>query len=281
MAHLKVSAISFLNTAPLMWDFVHGNAGEGFDIHYTVPSKCAEELRLGTADIGIIPVFTYALIPGLVIIPDIAIATKGVVRSILLISKVPVDQIRSVALDTSSRTSVALTKVLFGKFWGGEHTFLAHDPDVEQMLAKCDAALVIGDPALRARTAGYHVYDLATEWKRFTGKPFVFAVWAIRMAALTGNAHATRVVEIFQRSRDNGLRPENIDQLAREWAPKIGISEQDVHAYLTENIHYHLDAENLEGLALFFRYAAELQLIEAPPDLRFLPAHSWFSHPVR
>ena len=281
MTQLRVSAISFLNTAPLMWDFAHGQAGDGFDVHYTLPSKCAEELRLGTADIGIIPVFTYALIPGLVIIPDIAIATKGVVRSILLISKVPVEQIRSIALDTSSRTSVALTKVLFGKFWGGEHTFLAHDPDVEQMLVKCDAALVIGDPALRAKTDGYYVYDLATEWKRFTGKPFVFAVWAIRMAALSGNEQATRVVEVFQRSRDNGLRPENVGLLAREWAPRIGISEQDVRTYLTQNIHYHLDAANLEGLALFFQYAAEVKLIEQAPDLRFLPSHSWFEHPVR
>lgn len=264
-----------------MWDFARGAVGDGFDVHYTIPSKCAEELRDGRADIGIIPVFTYALIPNLVIIPDIAIATKGVVRSILLISKVPVHEIRSVALDTSSRTSVALTKVLFGKFWGGERTFLAHDPDVEAMLAKCDAALVIGDPALRAKTVGYHVYDLATEWKKFTGKPFVFAVWAIRMAALSGNDEATEVVEIFQRSRDNGTKPEHIDQLAREWSPKIGISEQEVRTYLTQNIDYHLDAENLEGLALFFQYAVELKLIDRAPDLRFLPAHSWFSHPAR
>lgn len=281
MAQLRVSAISFLNTAPLMWDFAHGNVPQGFDVHYTLPSRCAEELRAGTADIGIIPVFTYALIPGLVIIPDVAIATKGIVRSILLISKVPVEKIRSVALDTSSRTSVALTKVLFGKFWGGEHSFISHEPNVEQMLAQCDAALVIGDPALRAKTAGYHTYDLATEWKKFTGKPFVFAVWAIRMAALTNNAQATEVVEIFQRSRDNGLKPEHVDELAREWAPKIGISEQDIRTYLTENIHYHLDAENLEGLNLFFQYAAELKLIESPPDLRFLPAHSWFAKPTR
>ena len=145
-----------------MWDFAHNAVGPDFDVHYTVPSKCAEELRTGAADIGIIPVFTYALIPNLVLIPDIAIATKGVVRSILLISKVPVEQVHSVALDTASRTSVALTKVLFAKFWGGERTFLSHDPDLEPMLAKCDAALVIGDPALRAKTAGYHVYDLAS-----------------------------------------------------------------------------------------------------------------------
>src|SRR6266704_3461257 len=166
MAQLRVSAISFLNTAPLMWDFAHAAVGDGFNVHYTLPSRCAEELREGSADIGIIPVFAYALIPDLVIIPDIAIATKGVVRSILLISKVPVEKIKSVALDTSSRTSVALTQVMFGKFWGGGRTFIPHEPDVEQMLAKCDAALLIGDPALRAKTAGYYVYDLATEWKK-------------------------------------------------------------------------------------------------------------------
>ncbi|ABF42343.1 protein of unknown function DUF178 [Candidatus Koribacter versatilis Ellin345] len=277
MAQLRVSAISFLNTAPLMWDFAHGNVGTGFDVHYTLPAQCAEELRQGSADIGIIPVFTYALIPNLVLIPDIAIATKGVVRSILLISKVPVEQIKSVALDTSSRTSVNLTRVLFSKFWDGERSFISHPPDLDQMLAKCDAGLLIGDPALRAKTAGYHVYDLATEWKKFTGKPFVFAVWAIRMAALTGNDHATKVVEIFQRSRDNGLKPEHVDELAREWSPKIGISERDVHEYLTHNIDYHLDAENLEGLALFFQYCEELKLIEKAPELRFLPAHNWFS----
>jgi chorismate dehydratase len=264
-----------------MWDFAHDAVGPGFHVHYTIPSQCAEELREGSADIGIIPVFTYALIPDLVIIPDIAIATKGVVRSILLISKVPVEQIRSVALDTSSRTSVALTKVLFEKFWGGGRSFISHEPDVEQMLAKSDAALVIGDPALRAKTAGYHVYDLATEWKKLTGKPFVFAVWAIRMAALRDNVQATEVVEIFQRSRDNGLKREHIEELVREWSPKIEISEQDVRTYLTENIDYHLDAANLEGLALFFQYAAELKLIDKPPDLRFLSAHSWFAKQVR
>ena len=140
MGSLKVSAISFLNTAPLMWDFAHGNAGGEFDVHYTLPAQCAEELRTGAADIGIIPVFTYALIPGLVLIPDIAIATKGAVRSILIISKVPVEQVRSVALDTSSRTSVALTKVLFGKIWGGSPGFVAHEPDLPVMLQQQEAA---------------------------------------------------------------------------------------------------------------------------------------------
>jgi chorismate dehydratase len=101
------------------------------------------------------------------------------------------------------------------------------------------------------------------------------------MAALRDNVQATEVVEIFQRSRDNGLKREHIEELVREWSPKIEISEQDVRTYLTENIDYHLDAANLEGLALFFQYAAELKLIDKPPDLRFLSAHSWFAKQVR
>ncbi|HUS19463.1 MAG TPA: MqnA/MqnD/SBP family protein, partial [Terriglobales bacterium] len=113
MARLRVSAISFLNTAPLMWDFDHGDLRRKYQVDYTLPSTCAELLRQGMADIGIIPVAAYAGIPDLVVIPDIAIAAKGPVKSILLISKVPLTKIKTIAVDTSSRTSVALLQVLF------------------------------------------------------------------------------------------------------------------------------------------------------------------------
>src|SRR3989442_11680100 len=119
---LRISAISFLNTAPLMWDFEHPgfaqrDLGAEFDISYTVPSACAEALRAGTADIGIIPAITYQTIPDLVVIPDVAIGAKGPVRSILLVSKLPLEKIKTVAADTSSRTSVALLKIIFKKWW--------------------------------------------------------------------------------------------------------------------------------------------------------------------
>ena len=123
MRRLRISAISYLNTAPLMWDFEHGDAGAGFDISYTVPSRCAADLAAGVADIGIIPAAAYAGTPGLVILPGVAIASRRPVRSILLVSKVPLEQVQSVALDTSSLTSVALTKVLFAKWWGEGRTF--------------------------------------------------------------------------------------------------------------------------------------------------------------
>src|SRR5260370_14242129 len=139
MRRLRISAISYLNTAPLMWDFEHGEAGRDFDISYTLPSACARSLAEGTADIGIIPAAAYAEIPGLQVIPEVAIASRRAVRSILLVSKVPVEKVRTVALDTSSMTSVALIKILFQKWLGGGRTFTGMAPDIDQMLAEHDA----------------------------------------------------------------------------------------------------------------------------------------------
>lgn len=254
-----------------MWDFEHGEAGRDFDISYTLPSACAAALARNEADIGIIPAFTYAEIPGLVILPDIAIAAKGAVRSILLISKKPIEEIRTVATDTSSRTSVALTQVLFAKFYGGPRELKPHPPDVDAMLREHDAALLIGDMALQAQAHGtWHVYDLAHEWRQLTGKPFVFAVWAVRLEALQQQERGMNLTQIFQRSRDHGLLPENRAAIAREWSPKVGLTEPQIESYLTENIHYYLDRENHAGLQLFLRFSQEIGLIQQVPDLRFL-----------
>ncbi len=276
MRRLKISAISFLNTAPLMWDFENPtpdtrNSLDKFEFSYTVPSKCAQALLEGIADIGIIPSITYATIPGLAILPDVVIASKNKVRSILLVHKKPIEQVRTVALDTSSRTSVCLTKILLTKFFSGpEREYVAMDPDPDQMLASCDAGLLIGDPALRVNRAQYQALDLAEEWHRLTGKPFVFAFWAIRMAAVSEWPEKYDIADVFNLSRDHGLQPRNLASIARSWAPKLGLTEADVNAYLTENIHYYLDSANTEGLELFYRYAAELQLIPEPPALRML-----------
>src|SRR5271166_2204332 len=236
MKRLRISAISYLNTAPLMWDFEHGTGGADFDISYTLPSQCAQALRDGAADIGIIPAAAYTSIPDLVILPGVAIASRRAVRSILLVSKVPREEIRTVALDTSSMTSVALTKVLFEKWWGGGRTFSAMAPNVEQMLKQHDAGLVIGDPALQIDRSRYITYDLAEEWIRATGKPFVFAFWAVRRASLRGDSLDHDLARIFQDSRDHGLTPESVEHIACEWAPRLGLSKAEVASYLTENI---------------------------------------------
>jgi chorismate dehydratase len=229
-------------------------------------------LAANEADIGIIPAFTYAEIPGLVVLPDIAIAAKDYVRSILLISHKPIEEVTTVATDTSSRTSVALAQVLFTKFFGGRREFTPHPPQLEAMLAGHDAALLIGDPALQAaqQDSPYHIYDLAHEWRVKTGKPFVFAFWAVRLDSLHRTPAGIELTRVFQQSRDHGLAQENVEALAREWAPKIGLSEDEVRTYLTHHIHYSLDRQTHSGLQLFFRLANEIGLIPAVPELRFL-----------
>jgi chorismate dehydratase len=282
MRKLRISAISYLNTAPLMWDFEHGGThpfaknakewGTQFDIAYTLPSACAKALVEGTADIGIIPAAAYAQIPGLQILPEVAIASRRAVRSILLVSKVPIEKVRRVALDTSSLTSVALTKVLFEKWLGGGRTFTPMAPDVDQMLAECDAGLVIGDPALKIDRSQYLTLDLAEEWIRYTGKPFVFAFWAVRSEALREAGPSLDLPTIFRESRDHGLTSSSLSEISREWSPRLGLSEIDVHTYLTENICYQLDSGCLEGLQLFYRYAAEIGALPEAPELRFVEA---------
>ena len=279
MSRLKISAISYLNTAPLLWDFEHGQAGadrvtdNDFDISYTIPSACAEALDAGTADIGIIPAAAYTTVPDLVIIRDVAIAARRAVRSILLISKAPLDKwdkrVRTVALDTSSMTSVALVKILFAKWMGGARDYKPMAPDLDAMLSACDAALLIGDPALQVDRTRYFTLDLAEEWVARTGKSFVFAFWAIRKQALAGRNGAA-IAEVFRKSRDHGLSPKKLEAIAQEWAPRLGLSVEFVRVYLTHNIHYYLDPPCLEGLKLYYRLAAEIGALPEALDLRFI-----------
>jgi chorismate dehydratase len=272
MSPLRISAISFLNTAPLMWDFENGESAERlrqhFEISYTVPSHCAQQLSEGSADIGIIPVAAYTTIPDLAIVPDVAIAAKDKVRSILLVSKAPLEKIRSVATDDSSRTSAALVEIYLRKFVGVDPGFTRQKPNLKEMLQWHDAALLIGDPALQTRTEGYHVYDLAEEWRRWTGRPFVFAFWAVRKAALRDASPQLNIAQAFQQSRDNGLK--HISEIATAWTARLGLTHQLISDYLTENVDYTLDAENLEGLRLFYRYGAECGVLPQAPELEFL-----------
>ncbi len=267
---MHISAISYLNTAPLMWDFEHGVAGQGFDISYTVPSQCAVELQQRSADIGIIPSAACATVPGLAILPGVAIAATRAVRSILLVGKKPIEQIHTVALDSSSLTSVALVRILFEKYWKRAPRFNSLLPDLEAMLVEHDAALLIGDPALKVDRSKYATWDLAEEWIRFTGKPFVFAFWAVTQAS--AERAPVDLAAIFQQSRDHGLEPRNLAAIAETWSAKLGMAKMDVIEYLTTNIHYYLDAACLEGLHLFYRYAHECNVIPSVPELHFAHA---------
>jgi chorismate dehydratase len=267
-----------------MWNFEHDPTPEitaNFDVEYTVPSKCANALAAGCADIGIIPVFTYAEIPNLVLVPDVAIASRGAVRSILLISKRPLEEVKTVAVDTSSRTSVALTQVILTKWYGGQRQLVPIDPDVNKMLERCDAALLIGDPALvisekpavldnAGGNGELYVSDLAELWVERTGKPFVFAVWAVSEQALRECRPGLDVAGIFQNSRYRGLLPDNVATIGREWSSRLGLSEEAIREYLTQNIYYKLDRTCMDGLETFFEYSRECGLIRTVPQIRFV-----------
>jgi|SRR5215469_13578591 len=271
MSPLRVSAISYLNTAPLMWDFEHGPRAvelrREFKVDYTIPSHCARMLAEGSADIGIIPVAAYTTTPGLHVLPDVAIASRGAVRSILLISRCPLSEVRSVALDSSSRTSAALVQVLF-RMQNREVTFAAAEPQLDAMLEKHDAALLIGDPALQVDRSQYETWDLAEEWRSLTGKPFVFAFWAVR-ENVAPEEQLSRVAEVFRDSRDEGLN--HLSEIADEWSPRLSIPQGVVRSYLKENIHYVLDAECISAMKRFFELAAFYRVLPAAPELRLVP----------
>ena len=273
-SRLRIAAIGFLNPAPLMWDFEHPplcvELARRYRIDHMAPSACAARLASGEADIGLIPIAALATIPGLRILPGCTIASKGRVRSLLLVhraSQTPA-ALRSVAADTASQTTVTYARILFGKWGNPEVPFLPLAADLDIMLERADAAIVIGDPALLSfeernnrfeRTGEELVYlDLAEEWRALTGLPLVSAVWCT--TASSRLLHES-IAQDFIRSRDHGLA--NIDALVAEWSKRLPISEQTIRSYLTDNIHYVLDEECLEGMRGFFRIATEYGVL--PP----------------
>jgi chorismate dehydratase len=267
-----MAAIHFLNPAPLMWDFEHeprrSDLRERYQIGYTTPSRCARELAAGDADIGLVPVAAHATTPSLLIVPGCAIASLDRVRSIILVvrDEQGVGEVRTVAADTSSRTSNAYTRILFEIFWKVPVVFVPHPPVLESMLSVADAALLIGDPALlaledrearEARTGERLLYlDLAHEWHSLTGLPWVSAFWALRPGALeeTGSC-ADGIIADLQASRDHGLA--HVEDLAEEWSERIAVPRDTIRFYLSKNIHYILDEACLRGLEVFYRLAAE------------------------
>lgn len=255
----RVSAVSFLNTVPLVWGLLRGEQRDLFQLDFCVPSAVADNLESGAADIGIVPCAELDRL-GLDFLPDTGIACRGAVRSILLISKVPPDRIRTLAADTSSRTSVMLTRIVLAERYGAEPAVLPHRPDLHAMLEVADAALIIGDPALclDPATLPYHVRDLGEEWQILTGLPMVFAVWAGKTDVLTAT-----VRDAFRDSCRFGLA--HIAQIAAEAPGSHGIAQDLAFDYLTRHIVFELGEEELRGLALYRRKVAELRAREAVP----------------
>ncbi len=268
-----------------MWDFEHEPAStelaRRYSIHRTSPANCARELAENGADIGLVPVAAYATIPSLAIVPGCTIASLDRVRSILLVvrKQMGVERVRTVAADTSSKTSLTYAQILFQRYWNATAKFLPHVPDLEAMLELADAALLIGDPALLAledaagrleRTGEELEYlDLAHEWNVRTGLPWVSAFWAVRPESLerTG-VRASDLVRDFERSRDSGMG--HIEDLVAEWSSRIAVPPATIRTYLTQNIHYVLDPACIEGLNAFYRYAEECLILPKVSRLKFL-----------
>jgi predicted solute-binding protein len=246
---LRVCAVSYLNTVPLVWGMLHGAQRGIFDLEFRIPAGCADRLASGQADLGIVPSFELTR-QDLEVVPGAGIACHGPVGSILLISSRPAGEIRTLAADSSSRTSVQLARVVLERRYGATPAVAAHPPDLASMLRSADAALVIGDPALRidASSLPYHVYDLGAEWVEMTGLPMVFAVWAGRKGTVT-----PQVVEAFAESCRYGRA--RIEEIVAAEAPSRGFDPGMVRQYLTQRIVHELGPREYQGMELFLDYA--------------------------
>jgi chorismate dehydratase len=288
---LRISIVQYLNTAPLVWGFTNGPLRGKYDLSFTVPSQCAEQLRTGQADVAIIPAIEYQRIDDLAILPDMAIASKKQVRSLLIIAKKPIEQVKTLALDRSSRSTQTLTRILCAEKWKIAPEFFESPPDLTTMFNQADAALVIGDPALRiavgmekdswhgaegqticrAATLGItssellYVYDVVGEWRSLTGLPAVLAVWAARRDVATPELAAD-----FLASRDFGLS--RIPEICLDAARDLELPQRTLESYLRENIDFSLDEENRRGLELYFAHAARLDLIPAAKPIEWATA---------
>jgi len=254
---LRISLVDFLNARPLTWGLLK-SPPSGVSVSRDLPSACADKLARREADVGLVPSIEYQRIPGLRILPGLGIAASSEVRSVLLVADVSREKIRSVLLDSASRTSAVLTRILLKRVYGLEPEYRdAASP------GRADARLIIGDPALKARLNGHVVLDLAAEWRAFSGHPFVFAFWAV-----APGVPAEGIAGLLRASYEAGRR--DLAGLAREEAASSGFPAAVIEDYLRHCLHYELDAGDLTGLELFYRLAAEEGLIPAPRRLEFL-----------
>ena len=254
---VRLGAVGYLNAEPHVFGL---DADPGFRLERDVPSRIARRLHAGEVDLGLIPSIEYAF-GGYAIVPDVAIASRGAVRSVCLFHHGPLDRIRRVALDTSSRTSAALVKILLRERLGRHPQYVPMGPSLVDMLAVADAALVIGDPALDPGQDAARL-DLGEEWLRLTGLPFVFAFWAGRPGAVNPGG-----VRRLQEALACGL--EAVDAIARAHAGGVPAKAASYAAYLRENIVFRLGQQEQAGLREFYRRAHALSLIPAVPELRF------------
>lgn len=255
----RVAASTYLNSAPLIWSFLHGAKRDTVDFIDAVPARCAQLLSQNEVDAALIPVIEYQRIPGGALVPDVCVGSQNEVLSVVLVSKnTQLEDIRTVALDESSRTSATLVKIIFREFLGREPKWTTQSPNLNEMLDRNDAALIIGDPGMTFPRTGLKVWDMATLWRNYTGFGFVFAMWMVSKE---------RAVNVdFAGARDEGLT--RIEDIVNAYQEKI--PQMDLRKYLTDNIVYRIDESMQRGLELYFELAHKHRLIERVKALRYI-----------
>ena len=264
----RVAASRYLNSAPLIWSFVRGGRlRQSVELLTdTAPARCAQMLARAEVEAALVPVIEYQRIPEILVVPDVCVGARSRVRSVVLVTRrEELKEVRSVSLDTSSRTSAALVRIIFREFLGKNPEFKPGAPDLDLMLEESDAALVIGDPAMVFPRDNLRVYDLASLWREHTGLGFVFAMWMARADA------RERVRKIdFAGARDEGL--ERVDEIVAHYEGLLGLPPSELRAYLLENISFELDAEMRAGLSLFYELARRQEIISDVRPVRMIDA---------
>ena len=271
----RISASSYSNTAPLVWSFLYGsNHGKVEIILDNAPARSAELLSQGRVDAALVPVIASQSIPDVKLIPNVCVGAKERVRSVCLVTRSgELEDVRSVSLDTSSRTSVVLTKIIFREFLGFEPEWRPAEPDIDTMLAESDAALLIGDPALsisegtirnaeldrELKIENRKTFDLAELWRRYTDLGFVFAMWMTTRESCEIDLAA---------ARDEGLQ--HIPEIAANYAPQTGLEIPTLIEYLSQNISYSIDPSMQQGLELYLKLAHDHRLTERKPEIRLI-----------
>lgn len=281
MARHKISIVRYLNSVPLAWGILEGQQKDAFEPVLSTPAECADQLAAKAVDIGLIPSVEFQRIKGCKIVPGGAIAAIRRVKTVILISATPLWKVRTVAVDQGSRTSVVLARIIFHEFYRLRPDFRPAAPDPGKMLQDNDAALLIGDAALKFMAKNevpdidvqkpmvatgnepLQVFDLMERWKFLTGLPFVFAFWAVR-----DGFKDRSVADALKQSRDFGLA--NLTTIAERYAKELELKQEFVHQYLEKNVYYHLDPKCVQALEVFYRMAAKIGAIKSIREIEFL-----------
>src|ERR1041385_5801771 len=259
----RLAASSYLNSAPLIWSFLNGSKRAQVDFVEAVPARCAQLLAQAEVEGALVPVIEYQRIAGGALVRDVCVGSQKEVLSVVLVSKdTELEKVRTVALDESSRTSATLVKIIFREFLDHEPAWTVRTPNLEEMLERNDAALIIGDPGMTFPRTGLKVWDMASLWRKYTGLGFVFAMWMIGDDAI----EKARAVD-FAGARDEGIA--HVEDIVESYKDKIPMLVSELRKYLTENIVYHVDDSMRRGLQLYYELAFKHQLIEQMKPLRF------------